>query len=193
MVLWRLPTPLRPQAQAQPPPPPQQATQMQRRKSSTATATANPNSTCSRAQHDPFAQYANSLQEMVGPQNAFGLPAGITSRPSSVATRQPSLPVPSTLRDRCSSVMMADLFVDSMASMMILSFMPPGARVTNASPNFSITQVNGHVPVSAVVDVGIYIEVFHSTGRREWMRFDTRGVLVAPDSGVNLYSTRVFP
>ena len=49
-----------------------------------------------------------------------------------------------TLRDRCASVMMADLFVNSMASMMILSFMPPGARVTNASPDFSITQVNGH-------------------------------------------------
>ena len=140
---------------------------------------------------DPFAQYAGHLQEMVGTPGPFGLPAW-TPGVNGPRSNAPTLPVPSSLRDQCADVIMSDLFVDSMASMMILSFMPPGARVTNASPSFSITQVNGHVPVTAVVDVGIYIEVLHSTGRRAWKRFDTRGVLIAPDSGVNLYSTRVF-
>lgn len=138
---------------------------------------------------DPFAQYANHIQDMVGqPGPTFGL---MVSDGGHGENRR-MLPVPSTLRAISDSIVMADLFVDSMASMMILSFMPPGARVTNASPDFSITQVNGHVPVSAVVDVGIYIELMHPTGRRTWQRFDTRGVLIAPKSGVNLYSTRVF-
>ena len=102
--------------------------------------------------------------------------------------RRPPLEVPSSLRVMCPSVAMAEIYVDSMATFTILTTFPKGFQVTNARPGFSVEAASGPVPVRAVGNVGVYLQL--STG--EWRAFTLTNVLIVPEATANLYSTRAM-
>ena len=99
-------------------------------------------------------------------------------------------PVPSELRWMCPSAQMSMMYVDSMATYFILRRAPPGFRVTNSAPGFSVDQLSGSAKVQAVGDAWLYLEKRREDGTMEWVPHLVRGILIIPDAEAELYATR---
>ena len=98
--------------------------------------------------------------------------------------------VPPELRWMCPSAQMSMMYVDSMATYFILRRAPPGFRVTNSAPGFSVDQLSGSAKVQAVGDAWLYLEKRCKDGTTEWTPHFVRGILIIPDAEAELYATR---
>lgn len=86
---------------------------------------------------------------------------------------------------------MLDMFVDSMASVFILRRTPPGFRVTNGAPGFSVDQLSGAARVQCIGDATLYLEL-ENDGEYTWTPFPVTNIHIVPDATVDLYATRVM-